>query len=117
MKQTSIDSAEAHVPLEVLKRSRVLTPTTTDMAGAEEEDAFSHIRCPRCAWRPSVASRWACYCLGTPEPPFDACGTVWNTFSTGGRCPGCHHQWRWTSCLRCGEWSLHVDWYVSKTED
>ena len=47
----------------------------------------------------------------TPEPPFDGCGTSWNTFLTRGRCPGCRHQWQWTSCLRCHGWSLHEDWY------
>jgi DNA-directed RNA polymerase subunit RPC12/RpoP len=72
---------------------------------------FSGIRCPRCGWRPSDESRWACDWPGTPEPRFHSCGTVWNTFSTRGRCPECGHQWQWTSCLRCGQWSLHEDWY------
>ena len=53
-------------------------------------------------------------CSGTPEPFFEACGTVWNTFATHGRCPGCSHQWRWTTCLRCQEPSLHVDWYEGR---
>jgi hypothetical protein len=75
------------------------------------DDGEKRIRCPRCHWRPSAFSRWCCLGSGTPEASFEGCGTVWNTFETGGRCPGCDHQWRWTSCLRCGEWSLHDDWY------
>ena len=60
------------------------------------------IYCPRCEWRPKPESRWAC----TPN-----CGTVWNTFWTGGICPGCAHAWKWTDCLACGVASLHRDWY------
>ena len=48
---------------------------------------------------------------GTSGYTNDACGTAWNTFATRGRCPGCAHQWRWTSCLRCDQWSPHGDWY------
>ncbi|PYR66924.1 MAG: hypothetical protein DMF87_07020 [Acidobacteria bacterium] len=69
------------------------------------------MRCPLCGWRPSASSRWCCDSVDGPEPPFDSCGTIWNTFSTRGRCPGCGHQWKWTSCLRCHEWSPHDDWY------
>jgi hypothetical protein len=77
----------------------------------DDEDAFERIRCPLCDWRPMPSSTWCCYGLNTPEPAFEGCGAVWNTFSTRGRCPACQHQWRWTSCLRCGGWSLHEDWY------
>jgi hypothetical protein len=82
----------------------------------EEQDHFAGIRCPLCRWRPTAESRWRCVAFGTPEPPFDACGTVWNTFSTRGRCPGCDHQWRWTTCPRCEEYSLHEDWYEERTD-
>lgn len=75
-------------------------------------DFFAGIRCPVCGWRPGADSRWSCEWSGPPEPPFDSCGTVWNTFATHGRCPGCSHQWLWTSCLRCEQWSPHADWYV-----
>jgi hypothetical protein len=75
------------------------------------DEGFERIRCPQCQWRPTRNSRWSCVCGGTPEPSFEACGTVWNTFETRGRCPGCHHQWIWTSCLRCAVASLHEDWY------
>ena len=77
----------------------------------QNDEGLGGIRCPRCSWRPDASSRWCCYWTDCPEPPFDACGTSWNTFYTKGRCPGCSHQWRWTSCLRCGQWSLHLDWY------
>ena len=77
----------------------------------DDDKAFERIRCPLCRWQPTPSSVWSCYGAGTPEPPFGGCGTEWNTFSTAGRCPGCQHQWQWTSCLRCGGWSLHDDWY------
>ena len=77
----------------------------------DDDDALSGIRCPLCGWRPSAASRWSCSAIGTPEPFFEGCGTIWNTFSTAGRCPGCSHQWQWTSCLQCEQWSPHADWY------
>ena len=79
-----------------------------------DEDEHEHtrgIRCPHCRWRPSESDRWQCECAFTPEPPFNSCGTSWNTFETRGRCPGCDHQWKWTSCIRCHKWSLHEAWY------
>lgn len=75
-------------------------------------ESAERIRCPLCEWQPAPASTWCCYGEGTPEPPFHWCGTTWNTFETRGRCPGCGHQWKWTSCLRCGGFSLHEDWYA-----
>ena len=79
--------------------------------GSDEDHAFERIRCPACGWQPAPSDRWCCSADDTPEPPFTWCGTVWNTFSTRGRCPGCQHQWQWTSCLHCHEWSPHEDWY------
>jgi hypothetical protein len=76
-----------------------------------DDEAFERIRCPACEWRPSPGDRWCCNAERAPEPPFTSCGTVWNTFATAGRCPGCGHQWTWTGCLRCHEWSRHDDWY------
>ncbi|NNE99607.1 MAG: hypothetical protein HKN25_11360 [Pyrinomonadaceae bacterium] len=79
----------------------------------EDEDAVNQkrIRCPKCKWQPSASSRW--YCSDCLEPEFylEGCGMAWNTFDTGGKCPGCRHVWRWTSCLACSRWSLHFDWY------
>ena len=72
---------------------------------------YARIRCPRCQWRPTASSRWFCVSGRSPEPPFDACGTAWNTFDTRGRCPGCSHQWVWTTCLRCAVASKHEEWY------
>jgi len=77
----------------------------------DERDELEGIRCPLCAWRPTRHSEWSCIGAHSPEGGFAGCGTVWNTFLTRGRCPGCSHQWRWTSCLRCAAWSLHDDWY------
>jgi len=84
----------------------------TDAPNLDEEDEFSRIRCPLCGWQPSPLDLWSCvWTEGSPEPPFASCGAIWNTFRTRGSCPGCQHQWRWTSCLRCAGWSLHQDWY------
>ena len=60
------------------------------------------IYCPHCEWRPKSDDRWEC---------MPSCGTVWNTFWTGGVCPGCSYRWLKTQCLACGEVSLHKDWY------
>lgn len=79
-----------------------------------EEQDFSRIRCPLCKWQPDKSSRWMCDDCGHPEYFFNGCGTLWNTFDTRGLCPGCAHQWRWTSCLRCYGWSLHEDWYTKE---
>jgi hypothetical protein len=84
-----------------------------ELLGADETGA-PRIRCPLCGWQPTASSRWTCECRGTPEPPFACCGAVWNTFATRGRCPGCGHQWIWTSCLRCGGASRHEDWYEKR---
>jgi DNA-directed RNA polymerase subunit RPC12/RpoP len=82
-----------------------------DLADVERDDDLQGVRCPLCAWRPTAASRWCCWWSEGPEAYFVSCGAEWNTFTTRGRCPGCQHQWQWTSCLRCGEWSPHEDWY------
>lgn len=60
------------------------------------------IRCPKCNWSPRAEDRWLC----------SKCRHVWNTFDTGGVCPGCLHQWTETMCLCCSQWSLHSDWYT-----
>jgi hypothetical protein len=73
---------------------------------------FSRIRCPLCDWQPRVSSRWCCSDSGA----HDGCGTVWNTFDTRGRCPGCGYRWQWTDCLRCYRSSPHEAWYQDETE-
>ena|SRR5215203_6672743 len=98
--------------MELLKKANVqrdqnVLPIPRD----DDEEGFERVRCPLCEWRPSPSSTWCCNGEGTPEPPFTWCGTLWNTFATRGRCPGCQHQWKWTSCLQCHGFSLHVDWY------
>ena len=77
----------------------------------EIDENAGRIRCPVCAWTPGRGSRWYCGTCPEPEGYLDGCGTMWNTFDTRGLCPGCQHQWRWTSCLACHQWSLHEDWY------
>ena len=108
---------ESGMPLHLLKNDRAPDRIIVDVSSADRQEPFSAIRCPLCSWRPSASSLWSCNCLGTPEPFFESCGMVWNTFSTKGRCPGCRHQWQWTTCLRCGQASLHEDWYEAKEED
>lgn len=82
---------------------------TEDKKG--DREGALRIRCPLCFWQPSASSRWTCHSQGTPEPPFNDCGTVWNTFDTRGKCPGCGHQWLWTTCLQCRVASRHEEWY------
>jgi hypothetical protein len=106
---------ETGIPLErwALKKAGVPFVVRETTNESDEDDAFSRIRCPLCHWQPSASSVWACQSFGTPEPFFGGCGTMWNTFATRGKCPGCAHQWLWTSCPHCIGWSLHEDWYES----
>jgi hypothetical protein len=96
---------------------QLLKQRTSDDVRQDTEDKESdrdgtfRIRCPLCDWQPSASSRWRCVQQGTPEPPFNACGTVWNTFDTRGKCPGCGHQWTWTTCHQCQVASRHEEWY------
>jgi hypothetical protein len=82
---------------------------------ADRSPDFGRIRCPLCNWRPKPLHHWFCGACDDPEFFADGCGTSWNTFSTGGRCPTCGHQWRWTACLSCAGWSLHKDWYEGES--
>lgn len=100
--------------LSLLKRSPSLETPLKVVPDLDERDAFAGIRCPLCDWRPDDSSLWRCDPSHGPEPPFPGCGAVWNTFRTAGQCPGCSHQWKWTSCLSCHRWSLHADWYEDK---
>ena len=97
-----------------LKQQVTIDERVISTSVVDESDAFKGIRCPLCAWQPDASSRWSCEPMYSPEPPFKGCGTAWNTFATHGRCPGCSHQWSWTSCLRCHDWSLHEDWYDAR---
>lgn len=92
------------------------TPVIETGGSAMEKSAGPRIRCPHCLWQPGSGSRWWCGSVEAPEF-YRGCGTAWNTFDTRGVCPGCSHQWRHTSCLRCGQWSLHEDWYDRADED
>ena len=62
----------------------------------------SRIRCPACHWCPGAEARWSC---------LPRCGTHWNTFATGGVCPGCGVRWHRTQCLACHAVTPHRDWY------
>ena len=84
---------------------------TADTVDPTRNTSSPRIRCPKCQWQPDRSSTWVCLSGPGPEPAFESCGTAWNTFDTGGRCPGCGHQWHWTTCLWCHEWSPHLDWY------
>lgn len=96
----------------LLQRTLTVEEILKKLAELEDESTdFKRIRCPRCRWQPNGSSRWYCADCGFPEYFFDGCGTAWNTFTTRGLCPGCGHQWRWTSCLACSGWSLDEDWY------
>ena len=77
----------------------------------KEKNDYQRIRCPLCRWQPGSNSLWFCADADAPEFFYGGCGAMWNTFETRGKCPGCNHQWRWTSCLRCGGWARHEDWY------
>ena len=58
------------------------------------------IRCPVCGWTPGNEHLWMCHC-----------GHQWNTFDSGGLCPRCLTQWKFTMCPACQLWSPHSDWY------
>jgi|SRR5579884_3511705 hypothetical protein len=77
---------------------KTLTPDIEEKENAGLGDGGPFIRCPKCRWAPRAHDRWMCNC-----------GHVWNTFNTGGVCPGCLYQWTETACLACGQWSLHSD--------
>jgi hypothetical protein len=74
------------------------------------------IRCPHCRWQPGRSAIWTCLPIGHPEHYHGGCGHSWNTFETRGLCPGCGHQWLHTSCLACGRWALHEDWYEAERD-
>jgi len=63
------------------------------------------IFCPVCGWEPDGGAYWQC----------SYCHTVWNTFDTAARCPGCGYQYKYTQCIEhmggCPAESLHIDWY------
>jgi hypothetical protein len=69
------------------------------------------IYCPVCQWHPHGDSRWIC------ARSKGGCGSRWNTFWTGGCCPGCGHHWETTQCLACKQVSPHVDWYHFPPEE
>jgi len=93
----------------------ILCDQSSEHRQVEERDEsdlhFAGIRCPLCKWRPARSSWWVCWSVGPPENLDGGCGTRWNTFETRGICPGCSHQWIWTTCLGCIRTSPHEEWY------
>lgn len=61
------------------------------------------VACPGCGYVPGPFDRWVC------AP--DGCGSLWDTFTTGGRCPECGAQFAWTVCPACGKTYSHRAWY------
>lgn len=104
------------IPLIFFQKNLDTREIIEDKISADDADEFNRIRCPQCKWQPKKTSRWYCSSAGAPEFFFGGCGAVWNTFDTRGKCPGCAHQWRWTTCLSCHANSLHEDWYVKDGE-
>ena len=61
------------------------------------------VACPSCGWVPPRGATWRC-----------DCGHEWNTFETGGRCPGCLKIWRTTECFSCHQLLAHHQWYAGR---
>jgi DNA-directed RNA polymerase subunit RPC12/RpoP len=101
----------------LLKGDPGKAPVVVDLSGLDDDPTFTRIRCPHCGWQPAPSSTWLCDGPDGDAPGFGGCGTVWNTFTTRGLCPGCDHRWRWTVCLRCGDRTLHEDWYEPQVAD
>ena len=103
---------ERTMSLQLLRESEAADQIIEQVIGSDDAAAgFAAIRCPLCRWQPRASDLWFCDDCDYPEFFYGGCGTEWNTFATGGRCPGCAHQWRWTSCLSCEGWSPHENWY------
>jgi hypothetical protein len=101
----------------LLKREPTPVFVTDLIEKLRETTNRMRVRCPSCAWTPESHARWMCVATGAPEFFSPGCGTAWNTFDTHGRCPGCAHQWQWTNCLVCHQWSPHDDWYEVDDDD
>jgi len=68
----------------------------------------TRIYCPLCTWEPGPDDQWVCA---------PGCLTMWNTFETHARCPGCAKQWRFTACHACRMMSPHEEWYHDEALD
>lgn len=103
--------------LSLLERDPISQDLIDSLIKSKDDEAGARrVRCPLCFWEPGPSSRWTCVDHEHPEYFRGGCGTTWNTFETGGRCPGCDHSWQWTACLQCSGWSLHENWYVTEDE-
>ncbi|NOT49305.1 MAG: hypothetical protein HOP17_16380 [Acidobacteria bacterium] len=109
---TNLSNSSRTFNLLEFRRSLPDEEKVTDRIGEIDSiDGNRNIRCPICRWQPQHLDRWTCWDCDYPEYFYEGCGTEWNTFETGGKCPTCFHQWAWTSCLSCWGWSKHEDWY------
>jgi hypothetical protein len=110
-----------HGPIRLESRHRGAPPIALDRGDFDlkrelaQAPRKARIRCPHCRWQPGRGSTWTCWPIGHPEHYAGGCGHAWNTFDTRGLCPGCKHQWLYTSCLVCTQWALHEDWYERET--
>jgi hypothetical protein len=57
-------------------------------------------RCPNCGWIPFALPAWKC----------KSCHSVWDYFSTEGRCPRCEHQHEEAACVRCRRIARNRQW-------
>jgi Zn-dependent protease len=80
-----------------LRQSRLLGA----MAAAPKRDGFA---CPRCKAAPPVGDFWRC-----------ACGQMFDTFATRGRCPRCGRTFQVTACNNCSQPGPHTAFYPPGT--
>lgn len=63
------------------------------------------LKCPNCAYIPDGGEDWNC----------QACGSEFDMFVAGGRCPSCDFVHELTPCIPwkggCDRISPHLDWY------
>jgi Zn-dependent protease len=70
------------------------------MEAAPKRDGFA---CPQCKAPPPVGEFWRC-----------ACGQMFDTFATRGRCPRCARAFQFTACNSCNQMSPHPAFYPAE---
>lgn len=86
-----------------LARRTELEPSAerTETGGAERSGR--RVRCPACKVTPWRGNLWQC----------DACGEVFDTFTTQAQCPACSKRFPTTQCPTCWERNPIADWLVA----